>query len=76
MTCTDGDTENNNSEGHKALTRGTRHNNTVRPIQARTLMYIKCSKISPWPVPELTGVQWVEPLPQASYTCGLPLKLR
>ena len=24
-------------------------------------------QISPWPVPELTGVQWVEPLPQASY---------
>ena len=26
------------------------------------------SIISLWPVPELTGVQWVEPLPQASYT--------
>ena len=35
-------------------------------------------QVSPWPVPELTGVQWVEPLPQASYialithTCILP----
>ena len=39
-------------------------------------------QISPWPVPELIGAQWVEPLPQASYTtplldgmpmsCGLP----
>ena len=30
-------------------------------------MYMKHSKISPWPVPELTGAQWVEPLPQAGY---------
>ena len=30
-------------------------------------MYMKHSIISPWVVPELTGVQWVEPLPQASY---------
>ena len=28
------------------------------------------STISPWPVPEFTGVQWVEPLPQASYSCS------
>ena len=33
------------------------------------------SIISPWLVPELTGVQWVEPLPQASYrwACSLAL---
>ena len=30
-------------------------------------MHMKCSIISPWLVPELTGAQWVEPLPQASY---------
>ena len=30
-------------------------------------MHMKCSKISPWLVPELTGAQWVEPLPQAGY---------
>ena len=30
-------------------------------------MYMKCSIVSPWLVPELTGAQWVEPLPQASY---------
>ena len=53
--------------------------NTDRPIQARALMHMKHSTISPWPVPELTGVQWVEPLPQASYNkhpnsppCHLP----
>ena len=33
-------------------------------------MHMKHSIISPWPVPELTGVQWVEPLPQASYMLG------
>ena len=38
-----------------------------QPIQARALMHMKHSTISPWLVPELTGVQWVEPLPQASY---------
>ena len=63
-----GDMQNNNSKGHKALTRGTRHNNTVRPVQARALMHMKHSKISPWQVPELTGAQWVEPLPQAGYS--------
>ena len=62
-----GDTENNNSKGHNALTRGMWHNNTVRPIQARALRHTKCSITSPWLVPELTGVQWVEPLPQANY---------
>ena len=30
-------------------------------------MHMKHSIISPWLVPELTGAQWVEPLPQASY---------
>ena len=30
-------------------------------------MHMKCSIISPWLVSELIGVQWVEPLPQASY---------
>ena len=72
MTCTNGDTENNNSEGHNALTRSMWHSNTVRPIQTRALMHMKCSIISPWPVPELIGVQWVEPLPQAGYTVRLP----
>ena len=31
-------------------------------------MHMKHSIISPWLVPELTGAQWVEPLPQASYS--------
>ena len=43
------------------------------PIQTRALMHMKHSIISPWPVPELTGAQWVEPLPQASYIT-LPLE--
>ena len=29
--------------------------------------------MSPWLVPELTGAQWVEPLPQASYNMIMPL---
>ena len=59
--------QDNNSKGHNALTRSMWHNNTVRPIQTRALMHMKCFIISPWPVPELTGAQWVEPLPQAGY---------
>ena len=31
------------------------------------LMHMRYSIISPWPVLELTGAQWVKPLPQASY---------
>ena len=34
-------------------------------------MHMKHSIISLWPVPELTGVQWVEPLPQAGYITPL-----
>ena len=36
-------------------------------------MYMKHSIISPWLVPELTGVQWVEPLPQASYITAMEI---
>ena len=39
-------------------------------------MYMKHSIISPWPVPELTGAQWVEPLPQASYKFTSSSKLQ
>ena len=39
-------------------------------------MHMKRSIISPWLVPELTGAQWVEPLPQASYNlCDMYLPL-
>ena len=45
------------------------HDTSVQsgPYKLGLLMHMKHSILSPWPVPELTGAQWVEPLPQAGY---------
>ena len=65
--------QNNNSKRHKAL-------NKTHDTSLQSGLYklehsdaYETRKISPWLVPELTGAQWVEPLPQASYIT-LPLE--
>ena len=59
--------QNNSSKGHKAL-------NETQDRSVQSGLYKlgnsnahETHKVSPWLVPELTGVQWVEPLPQAGY---------
>ena len=63
--------ENNNSKGHKALNKT--HDMSVQsgPYKLGCSDVYETLQISPWLVPELKGVQWVEPLPQASYTWSL-----
>ena len=59
--------ENNNSKRHKAL--HETHDMSVQsgPYKLGHSDAHETLPISPWPVPELTGAQWVEPLPQAGY---------
>ena len=71
---------NNSSKGHKALSKT--HDTSVQsgPYKLGHSDAYETLQVSPWPVPELTGVQWVKPLPQASYkssvgdkvSCSLP----
>ena len=67
MTHTNGDTQNNNSERHKALNKTHGTSLQSGPYKLGHSDAYETQEISLWPVPELTGVQWVEPLPQASY---------
>ena len=68
MTCMNGDIGNNNSKGHNTLTADNDTAIQSGPYKLGLWCIWNASTISPWPVPELIGAQWVEPLPQASYT--------
>ena len=69
----DGDHKNNNNKGHKALNKT--HDTSLQSGLYKLGHWCIWNRvqISPWPVPELTGAQWVEPLPQAGYNSTLPL---
>ena len=60
--------KNNSSKGHNALNKT--HNTSVQsgPYKLGHSDAYETQQISPWLVPELTGAQWVEPLPQADYS--------
>ena len=69
--------ENNNSKGHKALNETYDTSVQSGPYKLGHSDVYETQQISPWLVPELTGVQWVEPLPQAGYITpplvGMPI---
>ena len=65
--------QNNSSKGHKALNKTHDMSLQSGPYKLGYSDAYETQKVSPWPVPELTGVQWVEPLPQAGYIT-LPLE--
>ena len=60
--------ENNNSKGHKALNKTYDTSVQSGPYKLGHSDAHETQLISTWPVPELTGVQWVKPLPQAGYS--------
>ena len=60
--------ENNNSKGHKALNETYDTSIQSGPYKLGHSDVYETQQISPWLVPELTGAQWVEPLPQAGYS--------